>query len=118
GLFWHRPALALTFTAMLLSLAGIPMTLGFIAKFYAVTAGVGAHLTAPVAALVTGSIIGLYYYLRLIVVLIQSPSAAMERTGGSSTRLEGTVVAVLLATLIVFGVYPAPLVNLIQSTAG
>ena len=34
GLFWRRPVLAATFTAMLLSLAGIPMTARFIAKFY------------------------------------------------------------------------------------
>jgi NADH-quinone oxidoreductase subunit N len=118
GLFWRRPALALIFTAMLLSLAGIPMTLGFIAKFYAVTAGVGAHLTAPIAALVVGSIIGLYYYLRLIVVLIQPAPATLAHADAAAAGLQGTVVAVLLAVLVVFGVYPAPLVGLIQSTAG
>ena len=39
GLFWRRPALALVFTAMLLSLAGIPLTAGFLGKFYIVAAG-------------------------------------------------------------------------------
>src|SRR5687768_4752002 len=38
GLFWHRPWLAGIFTAMLLSLAGIPLTMGFIGKFYILTA--------------------------------------------------------------------------------
>ena len=126
GLFWTRPALASVFTVMLLSLAGIPLTLGFIAKFYALTAGVAAHLTAPITALVVGSIIGLYYYLRLIVALIR-PAAAVgpgletasapakrERTGA----LGGTVMAVLLVALVVLGVYPSPLVRLIRHTAG
>jgi NADH-quinone oxidoreductase subunit N len=128
GLWWTRPALAAVFTAMLLSLAGIPLTLGFIAKFYAVTAGVGAHLTAPVAALVVGSILGLYYYLRLIVALIRpAPVPAPAFPGGigaaalrtaSLRPLGGTVMAVLLVLLMVLGVYPAPLVSLIRRTAG
>ncbi len=118
GLFWRRPALALVFTAMLLSLAGIPLTLGFIAKFYAVVAGVGAHLTAAVTALIVGSIIGLFYYLRVIVALIQTPTVAVERTAGATERVGSAVVAALLVVLVVFGVYPAPLVSLIQSTAG
>jgi NADH-quinone oxidoreductase subunit N len=127
GLFWTRPALALTFTALLLSLAGIPMTLGFIAKFYAVTAGVGAHLTAPVTALVVGSAIGLYYYLRVIVALIRPapgattpadpggppahpvPAAAVQTAGGA-------LMAVLLLLLVGLGIYPTPLVRLIRAT--
>ncbi|HEX4025717.1 MAG TPA: NADH-quinone oxidoreductase subunit N [Steroidobacteraceae bacterium] len=131
GLFWTRPALAAVLTVMLLSLAGIPLTLGFIAKFYAVTAGVGAHLTAPVTALVVGSIIGLYYYLRLIVALIRpAPAAPVVASGapaevpsGPRARactgtLGGTVMAVLLLALVVLGVYPSPLVSLIRHTAG
>jgi hypothetical protein len=41
GLFWRRPALALVFTAMLLSLAGIPLTAGFLGKFYIVVSAAG-----------------------------------------------------------------------------
>lgn len=40
GLFWHRPILAAVMTVMMLSLAGIPMTLGFIGKFYVLAVGV------------------------------------------------------------------------------
>ncbi|MGH8802455.1 MAG: NADH-quinone oxidoreductase subunit N, partial [Casimicrobiaceae bacterium] len=66
GLFRRRPWLASVFTAMLLSLAGIPLTMGFVAKFYVVTAGVGAALWLLVIVLVIGSAIGLFYYLRII----------------------------------------------------
>src|SRR5262249_20378764 len=44
GLFWQHPWLAGIFTAMLLSLAGIPITAGFVGKFYVVAAGVGTSL--------------------------------------------------------------------------
>ena len=47
GLFWTRPWTAAIFTAMLLSLAGIPLTAGFIGKFYIVAAGVNG---SPMAA--------------------------------------------------------------------
>ncbi|MGH8255617.1 MAG: NADH-quinone oxidoreductase subunit N, partial [Steroidobacteraceae bacterium] len=131
GLFWTHRWLALVFMLMLLSLAGIPLTLGFIAKFYAVTAGVGAHQTAPLTALVVGSILGLYYYLRLIVALIKTPddarpaatiaSAAAPATGmrrGPPVQaLAGSVMAVLLVLLVALGIYPAPLVRLIRHTA-
>ncbi|MGQ0454161.1 proton-conducting transporter transmembrane domain-containing protein, partial [Bacillus sp. SS-TM] len=54
GLFWHRPILAAVMTVMMLSLAGIPMTLGFIGKFYVLAVGVQAHLWWLVGAVVVG----------------------------------------------------------------
>jgi NADH-quinone oxidoreductase subunit N len=69
GLFWRRPWLAMVFTATLLSLAGIPLTAGFIGKFYVLNAGVGSALWLLVITLVVSSVIGLYYYLRLIVTM-------------------------------------------------
>lgn len=119
GLFRTRPWLALSFTAMLLSLAGIPLTVGFIAKFYAVTSGVGANLTLPVAALVIGSIIGIYYYLRIIVAMIL-PVCAQTPVSHPRERLAwigSTVMAALMILLVWFGVYPAPLVSMIRTTA-
>ena len=62
---------------MLLSLAGIPLTMGFIGKFYILTAGVEASLWIPVIALVVGSIIGLFYYLRIIAVMCAPASEAV-----------------------------------------
>ncbi|MRO83811.1 NADH-quinone oxidoreductase subunit NuoN, partial [Yersinia pestis] len=44
GLFWHKPILSAVMTVMMLSLAGIPMTLGFIGKFFVVAMGVSANL--------------------------------------------------------------------------
>ena len=69
GLFWRRPWSAGILTAALLSLAGIPLTAGFVGKFYILTAGVGSALWFLVIILVIGSSIGLYYYLRIIVTM-------------------------------------------------
>jgi NADH-quinone oxidoreductase subunit N len=69
GLFWRKPVLATVFTAMLLSLAGIPLTAGFVGKFYIVAAGVDAHLWALLIILVINSVIGLFYYLRIVTAM-------------------------------------------------
>lgn len=89
GLFWHRPILAAVMTVMMLSLAGIPMTLGFIGKFYVLAVGVRAHLWWLVGAVVVGSAIGLYYYLRVAVSLYlhaRNNRVAMHHQTGSTAR--------------------------------
>ena len=78
GLVWRRPWLAGVFTAMLFSLAGIPLTAGFVGKFYVVAAGVGSALWLAVVALAINSVIGLFYYLRIVVALF-TPAGDVPR---------------------------------------
>ncbi len=115
GLFWRAPWLAAVFTAMLLSLAGIPLTVGFIGKFYLFFAGVEASLWLLLAALVLGSGIGLYYYLRIVykMILPVPDSSALPNSAGSLGS--HSVLALLLLLLIVLGVYPAPVMAIIES---
>jgi NADH-quinone oxidoreductase subunit N len=118
GLFWTRPWLAAAFTAMLLSLAGIPLTMGFIAKFYVIAAGIDAALWLPVIVLVIGSAIGLFYYLRIVAVMCALPDGASVRvqSGPASGSVEsGIVLAGLTVLLVVLGVYPAALIRILQS---
>lgn len=117
ALFWRRPALAGVFTGMLLSLAGIPLTVGFIGKFYLFAAGVDAAQWLLVLALVAGSAIGLYYYLRVIVTMYRMPAHGSEPTLPGLGWGGGVLLATLSALLIWLGVFPAPLVALIQATA-
>ena len=120
GLFWSRPALALVFTAMLLSLAGIPLTAGFIGKFYIVAAGAASQAWTLIIILVITSTIGLFYYLRLIAVLFRQPFATDKVSEPVPRRAPAVsvVLAVSTALLIWFGVYPAPLLHVIQSAIG
>ena len=118
GLFWRDPWLALIFTGMLLSLAGIPLTVGFIGKFYLFFAGVESALWPLLLVLVIGSGIGLFYYLRIVYQMLlpvptapQFPSAAGERLGSYG------VLAILFLLLLLLGVYPAPVMTLIETVS-
>lgn len=111
GLFWRRPGLAAALTLMLLALAGIPLTAGFIAKFYAVAAGVEGRLWLPTLVLVAGSAIGLYYYLRVVIVMARSEPAPLP--AGRPAKAGLLAVAVIAAAVLYIGVYPAPLTEAI-----
>ncbi len=118
GLFWREPWLAGIFTAMLLSLAGIPLTVGFIGKFYLVLAGVESGLWVLLGVLVVGSGIGLYYYLRIVYrMLLPQREAFAYREAGIESLSSYGVLALLLLLLVVLGIYPTPLMTLIQSVA-
>lgn len=119
GLFWRRPWLAGILTMMLMSLAGIPPTMGFIAKTYVMVAGVGAGLTIPLAALVLGSVIGLYYYLRVIVVMVMpvqesAPLLPVSSGGGLAGSM---TLAALAVVLLLLGLAPATLIPAIRRAA-
>jgi len=123
GLFWTRPWLAAMLALSLLSLAGIPVTAGFIGKFYAIAAGVDAGLWWLVLALIANSVVSLYYYLRLIVTLFgevpatatasQGQAAQPVQTAGLTAALSLGFVASLILML---GVYPGPLIELIRDS--
>jgi len=122
GLGARRPWLAAIFAVALFSLAGMPLTMGFIGKFVIFTAGAGSELWALVIVLVLTSTIGLYYYTRLIVVMYVRRPEELELAGaGPGARVAAAggavsvaVLAALTAMLIVFGVYPAPLLRLVE----
>lgn len=115
GLFWRRPGLAAVFTLMLLSLAGIPLTAGFIGKFYIFAAGADGQLWGLLLMLIIGSGLGLYYYLRVIVVM--SMSRKTDSNAGREAVLgrASSATLILLALLLVWlGVDPIHLISLIQ----
>lgn len=118
GLFWRRPWIAGVFTAMLLSLAGIPLTAGFVGKFYLVSAGVGSALWVLVVILVVGSGIGLYYYLRVVSVMFVRQAEGEVALVTYPSAAGSLVLGVLSVLLLWFGVYPSPLIELIQATVG
>lgn len=117
GLFWRRPWLAAVFTAMVFSLAGLPLTAGFVGKFYLAMAGVGAALWTLVIVLVLSSTIGLYYYLRIVVTFfVQQPEPRSSSGSEPAFSLSGALtLAVLTFLLIWLGVMPAPIFGLIQT---
>ncbi len=116
GLFWRRPYLTAVLTVMMLSLAGIPLTAGFIGKFYIVATGVEAHQWWLVASLVLGSAIGVFYYLRVMVTLyLIEPNLRRVDAELHWEQKAGGVMLLAIALLAFFlGVYPQPLLTLVQ----
>jgi NADH-quinone oxidoreductase subunit N len=143
GLCWRKPWLAGVMIVSLMSLAGIPLTAGFVGKFYVLAAGVEASLYALVILLVLNSAIGIYYYLRIVVAMLWTPEVehghalaeesaagkpvlAHEGPAGVSPGTSvshapwvpltaGAVLTALLLLLVWLGVQPAPLQRAIES---
>jgi NADH-quinone oxidoreductase subunit N len=104
---------------VLLSLAGIPLTAGFIGKFYVFSTGVEGELWFLLTMLIIGSAIGLYYYLRLIYTMLQPAAANLKNDPAAAALPFGlhAVMAAMTIAIIVLGVYPMPLINTLQSLA-
>ncbi len=115
GLYWDKPVIATIFTGMLFSLAGIPLTAGFVGKYYILLSGINTTLWLPVICLIVNSVIGLYYYLRIIVAMY----TGSERKGGELTVgisfSGGFALGILTILLVWFGVAPSGILNLINS---
>jgi NADH-quinone oxidoreductase subunit N len=117
GLFWRRPWLATIFLAALLSLGGIPLTAGFMGKFYILMAGVGSALWALAIIMTVNTMISFYYYLRVAFMMFRG-APEREATGGPLPSLSfvgAAALAVLTLLLVWIGVFPDPLVQTIRS---
>lgn len=113
GLFWRRPVLTATLTVMMLSLAGIPLTAGFIGKFMVVMAAVTAQHWFLAAMIVVGSGIGLYYYLRVMVVMYMTPpeTPRIDAVDHWGQKVGGMMVLGAAALVLLIGVYPDPIIT-------
>jgi NADH-quinone oxidoreductase subunit N len=112
GIFWSRPGIAVAFSVMLFSLAGIPLTAGFMSKFYLLLTGIGKELWFLSIVLVLSSIIGLFYYLRIIVIMF-TKTESQEKTSRVSL-LYGFVFASITFILLVVGIFPEFLIRIIN----
>jgi NADH-quinone oxidoreductase subunit N len=115
GLSQRQPWVAAALSVYLLSLLGLPVTAGFFGKFYIFKAAVNSHLLWLAVIMAINSVIGAYYYLRVIVVMyMREPSAETAALG--AVRFPVGVNVVLLVTFvgtILFGVYPNPVIRFI-----
>ncbi len=110
GLFWTNPWIAGVLTVALLSLAGIPITAGFISKFYVVLAGVKSGLWLLAFSLIINSVISLYYYLRVIKTMF---TQAESKKSFKVSTVGNLVLAIIVAGIIFLGILPSFLTELI-----
>jgi len=122
GLFWRSPLMATLLTVFLLSLAGIPLTAGFLAKFYIFGSAIDQNLWFLIAIVILGSGVGLFYYMRIVLVMTKNvedvqPSALMGRElmeRENNTLGTGLVTLAMALLVILFGVYPQPVIAFIR----
>jgi NADH-quinone oxidoreductase subunit N len=84
GLAGRRPWVAAILTTMLLSLAGLPLTAGFVGKFVILTAGAGAQLWALAVILAINTTISIFYYLKVVSAMFRGPEPAGVPAGGAA----------------------------------
>jgi NADH-quinone oxidoreductase subunit N len=107
GLARTHPVLAFCLAMMMFSLAGIPPLAGFFAKFAVFNAAINANLVALAIIGVVTSVIGAYYYLRIVKVMYFDEPAAAYDTMPAGVKL---VLALSSIFVVLFGIVPAPLV--------
>src|ERR1700674_4225060 len=115
GLSQRQPWVAAALSLYLLSLLGLPVTAGFFGKFYIFKAAVNSHLLWLAVLMAINSVIGAYYYLRVIVLMYMGEPSA-EAAAAAPVGFPITVNVVLAVTAIgtiLFGLMPNPVINFI-----
>ncbi len=112
GLSRRRPALAFVMTVFLLSLAGVPPTAGFIGKLYLFKAAVGAQLYPLAIVGVLTSVLGAFYYLRVVVHMYMKPAEGSEEPVAAPVMVFALGLAALVVVL--FGLVANPIIRLAQ----
>ena len=135
GLGARRPMLSVAFALMLLSLAGVPLTVGFLSKFVLFSAAVqaqGYFVWLAVAGLLN-SALSVFYYARVLKVMFFDkasvaeplPTAAPAVPNGADPPLgvggigygRAAAIGIAAVVIVVLGIYPAPILGPIQAAA-
>lgn len=116
GLAKRAPLTALALAAALLSLGGLPLMAGFMAKFYIFLYAAEAGLVWLVAVGVANSVIALYYYLRVVWQMYVAPSPEDAEVLVVAPRA-GIAMSLCIAGVLALGLYPEPLLRASQYAA-
>ena len=123
--YWKTmPGLSIAFMIFLLSMAGIPPLAGFLGKFYLFFAAIGAQPEAAtwtdgyywlVAFALVMSVVSLYYYLRVLKAFLVVTNEDNEAKPVAVGTTAGLSIFALAAILVVLGLWPEPLLNLLPT---
>jgi NADH-quinone oxidoreductase subunit N len=114
GLARTKPAMAFFLAMLLFSMAGVPPLAGFFAKFYVFLAAIKAGLYTLAVIGVLASVVGCYYYLMIVKVMyFDEPEGEFEVLPWELK----TVLGVTGVFVLVFFVYPAPLIDAAAAAA-
>jgi len=115
GLSRTQPGLALALAIFMFAMAGIPPTAGFFSKLYIFLAAIDAKLTGLAIIGVVTSVVGAFYYLRIVKVMyFDEPTGAFDRP--ISPELKAVLVVTAIVTLFFF-LLPDPIVGSAEAAA-
>jgi NADH-quinone oxidoreductase subunit N len=118
GLYYRNPWLAAFFSLIMFSLAGIPLTAGFVGKFYIASAGVGVGLWTLLIVLAINSVIGVFYYLRVVSMMFTNPDDGTEPSKNPAFfTAAGITLAIIAIAVLWVGILPAWVMDVIRSVS-
>lgn len=115
GLWYTHPALATLMTIFLLSLGGFPPTAGFIAKWYVFSAAVGAGYYGLAIIGVLSSVVSVFFYLRIVVMMYMSERDARPVPAPMS-GMAMAALGISVAGILYLGVLPTRVIDLAQAS--
>ncbi len=114
GLHQRSPLLAFALTVAMASLAGVPLTVGFLGKFFVFGAAAAHQLWLPLGFAVVGAATGFYYYLKVLRNMYWNPPANSPVAALSLAPLTKWTLVALIAATLILGVYPQPLLHFLR----
>jgi len=111
GLYKRNPFLSITMAIALLSLAGIPPLPGFFGKYLVFALAIEHGFTGFVIVAVVTSLIGVYYYFRIMIAMfLKEPAGTIINLSGS----ENSFAALLIGITMITGLFPDLLISLLR----
>ena len=110
GLSERRPLLAAGLTVFLISLTGVPISAGFVGKYFLFSAAVNAGYTNLAIVGMVMSVVSAYYYLRIVVAMYMREPAGPDEWAPVGLGA-GVALAISVAVVLGLGVYPAPVLT-------
>jgi NADH-quinone oxidoreductase subunit N len=117
GLWYDHPSLALLMTVFLLSLGGFPPLGGFVAKWYVFTAAVKAGYTGLAIIGVLTSVVSVFFYLRIVVMMYMTESGSARRVP-VVPRIAGAALVACAIAVFYLGILPARVLDWARASVG
>ena len=115
GLYKNHPLSAIMISLMMFSLAGIPPLAGFFGKFYIFMAAVESNMFALALVGIIASVIGAFYYLRIVkVIYFDEPQASYD---GVSIKSLAVLFYPTSLLVVIFCFYPLPLLTIAETAS-
>jgi NADH-quinone oxidoreductase subunit N len=114
GLGYRNPLAGATLATAMFSLAGIPPTAGFMAKFAVFSAALRAGEVSLALVGIMSALVAVFFYLRIVVTLYMKPARETAERGRPLLIPEILALAIPLAAMIILGVFPSALLDLLS----